>query len=142
MLVLPARRFASAVYSVALCPTVLMAYLGDAGRPVGYMASLLKIKKKLKSNYFDFICLKPSSFIRKISRNCCKSTFLIKSINNEILHNIYNVFSRLLRSLYYRLSPFWYRLYCILHAPESVRPSVCLSQVGVLSKRLNIGSRK
>ena len=78
MLVLPARRFASAVYSVALCPTVSMAYLGDAGRPVGYMASLFENKKKLKSNYSDFICLKPSSFIGKISRNCCKSTFFNK----------------------------------------------------------------
>jgi len=28
------------------------------------------------------------------------------------------------------------------HGPVSVRPSVCLSQVGVLLKRLNVGSHK
>ena len=62
MLVLPARRFASAVYSVALCPTVLMAYLGDAGRPVGYMASLFENKKKIKIQLFRFYMLEAILF--------------------------------------------------------------------------------
>ena len=61
MLVLPARRFASAVYSVALCPTVLMAYLGDAGRPVGYMASLFENKKN-KIQLFRFYMLEAILF--------------------------------------------------------------------------------
>jgi len=40
---------------------------------------------------------------------------------------------------------FYHAMLCIRgtsHGPVSVRPSVCLSQVGVLLKRLNVGSHK
>ena len=45
----------------------------------------------------------------------------------------------------YTYKCFYRAMLCIRgtsHGPVSVRPSVCPSQVGVLLKRLNVGSRK